>query len=265
MRDAPSRDAPVDAPAIDAGMLDAGADASPDGPDYCIAPDGGRGGEAQNCVLDSAECLGEPCAENYCYLAQGMCVTTNIPDGTPCDDHNPETFAYPCNPGDCPASRCFGGPNANAACVTNSDCCAGGDCTATAGTCSGGRCASGSEAGHVCTRDSDCPQAGRCQVWTCDAARHYCTATPDSPFCNTQADCPTTSYCAYGFLPCGSDGHCRDYMGTDNGICFQWTCNTTTHRCQSPPSCGGGYWGFGGTCKNVCRSGLCDSNFVFCQ
>jgi hypothetical protein len=269
VRDGSVRDAPidgaVDAP-VDAEMLDgAPADASLDGPNYCIAPDGGRAGEAQACSVNSAECVGEPCAESRCFSLQTLCVPTNVADGTPCDDHDPNSFAYPCNPGECPAARCTGGPNANAACVTNSDCCAGGDCAGTAGSCSGGFCASGSETGHVCTRDSDCPKAGRCLIWSCDDVHHYCTAGTSNSFCNTQADCPTTSYCAYGFLPCGSDGHCRDFQNNDNGVCFQWTCNTATHRCESPLSCGGGYWGFGGSCKNVCRSGLCDSNFVFCQ
>ena len=126
-------------------------------------------------------------------------------------------------------------------------------------------CRSGSEIGHVCTRDSDCPKDGRCLIWSCDTTRHYCTGKADNPLCNTQADCPTTKYCAYGFDSCTAGDRCIDSNFNDIGPCFQWTCNPSTHRCESPPSCGDGTWGSDSNCKNVCRGGFCTSDFMMCQ
>jgi hypothetical protein len=248
-----------DAPEVDAAVLD--------GPQYCSAPDGGGGSsETQLCQLISGDCLGDVCGEDRCFYQISVCLQVRaFPDGTPCDDNDPNSFVYPCNPGACPANHCVGGPNAGASCDSNSDCCAGGSCAGESGACDGSFCVSGSETSHRCSVDSDCPKAGRCEIWTCDDMHHYCVGRADNPFCNTQADCPTTKYCAYGYDLCGNGDRCTDSSGNDNGPCFQWTCNTTTQRCESPPSCGGGFWGFDGSCKNVCRSGVCSRDFVICQ
>ncbi len=257
--DAPLTGPVPDAPTPDASVAD---DANtPDRYTHCRGPDasvpdtgrlasdgGGPGGGQAGCSI-SRNCSGyldntvrpwDPCRPTRCNITFSCSYVFNPPsvaDGTPCDDNRAESYAYPCNPGTCPANRCVGGTNPGAPCVNNAGCTGG----------------------------------GKCVVWICDAVARQCKALADTPPCNP-GTCPTEVFCAgdrenlngFGACETGIGNGCSD-GSSDIGPCVRWTCNAAAQRCESRVPCVGGPHGVGSACNDVCLAGVCSSDYRICK
>jgi hypothetical protein len=164
-----------------------------------------------------------------------------------------------------------------------------------AGACVGGpQCNGGLLDGTSCTNASDCV-AAKCVKWSCDPVNQWCVAQSGIPSCpNGQSDCdlsPYSKFCArdpdyyvarwnngsanqpgVDDPNCATNGTCPNtchlsasgvFPGADYGPAVTYTCNTATHQClNSSVPCLGGAKGAGSVCNNVCRSGVCSSDFT---
>src|SRR5262249_261643 len=115
-----TRDAIEDAVARD---VDQDASAASDAHAYCATP-GATMFQSWNppyiCGA-SAYCnpAPDPCNRSRCDALGGACLTpVDLPNGTPCDDGRPSTFAHPAKDG-CPSNKCIGGANAGAGCTSD--------------------------------------------------------------------------------------------------------------------------------------------------
>jgi hypothetical protein len=199
--------------------------------------------------------------------------------------------------------RCTGGQNLGRSCISRGDC-GGGNCNLTIRKCYGGTqqqvCVGGAKNGRSCTVGADCPGGGvcpavgcavasecpsaRCVKWSCDTTHGYCKGQDGIPFCNSLADCnssPYNTYCARDLdwsVPWTAGGghtyRCTSAVtglecntgGPDYGPCVTYSTCSASHQClNSTDPCAGGPYGVGSICNNVCRSGVCSTDFTRCN
>jgi hypothetical protein len=156
------------------------------------------------------------------------------------------------------------GTNAGKACAVGADC-PGGVCPA-----------------QPCAFTSDCPSA-HCVKWSCDPTHHYCKGQNGIPYCNTLDDCnssPYNSYCArdsdWTISWTTGGGHAYKCTspttglecdtGVEYGPCVTYSTCSASHQClNSTDPCAGGPFGVGSICNNVCRSGVCSTDYTRCN
>jgi hypothetical protein len=282
--DAPAdatRDTSVDAPPDSPGdvSIDAVRDAAvpdvttSDGPLYCPAPKVDAGplgpGVLQYCTGWSA-CNGyenfvagywDPCqpwgcgfgGATYCHNL-GSTSAYAAPDGTPCDDNDPQSFAgTPCtSDADCDNGGipvCAGGDRDGLLCTTDDDCTPNraGPCRPT--------CDGGSNAGNICNLDADCPSA------TCSISVKKCNAGDNiGNVCTTNSDCNSVlvDYYAQGISGCNK--FCKGGTSPTNPVthCFINTECSAQYGAAAVCCPGGGLACNVGGQQRRCNGGLLD-------
>lgn len=232
----------VDATVTDASVsrdssLDGFAEAGRDSPDFCrdaSIPDPKTWFPPNICPV-TASCnvtAPDPCTPSHCTLFGGMCVRPEpVPDGTPCDDGDPGSFAYAASNG-CPSNRCLGGSNDGAACTSDSQC--------PGGACFMNRCVDGPNAGAACNTNTDCTgnaANATCAKGVCAGGAengHHCKlrcvgGAFDGSRCRTASDCANPDG--------GNPGSCPDIPESPDcpptGRCVRWGIDANSGACTA--------------------------------
>ncbi len=225
-------------------------------------------------VVECSAIFNSQCRKASCQPASGLCVLTDLPDGSPCDDENPCTTSDQCLSGQCgspsPVDCDDGNPctkehcDPEAGCVytavslacddgnlcTLGDVCVGGNCIGVPITC---------EDGNPCTTGTCSPDTGECSyplaLGSCDDG-NPCTFN-DQCFDGVCLGTPTN--CDDG-NPCTADG-CDGAQGCVHQV--------LEGSCDDGNACTGLDFCSGAKCKGVplvcndgnpCTDDLCDMN-----
>jgi len=241
-----------------------------------------QGGVPRNCAD------GNPCTEDLCDSAAGVCNNQPLADGTSCDDG-----AW-CTEGEtCSAGQCGGGSLRDCAddnscttdvCDESSDTCQhvpvaddspcddGQFCTVN-DTCQGGGCVGGPS--------RDCSDGDQCTADACDDDLDQClhSAAPDGTVCNDGDFCTVGESCSAGTCSGGQARNCADgnpctIDGCDSqaGTCTHVVAGDGTScddglYCTVNDACWGGVCG--GTARdcddgNPCTLDSCDDSSASC-
>ena len=212
-------------------------------------------------VVDCSGIFDTPCRKAKCQPASGLCLLTDVPDGSPCDDGNPCTSADQCMAGLCdapgmvdcndsnpctadacePGSGCVYAANSlpcdDSNLCTLGDLCVGGNCIGVPKHC---------EDGNPCTAGVCQPENGLCVF-------------PEVPgSCNDNNPCTVADHCVAGVC-IGSPTDCDD-----SNPC-------TTDACDGPNGCVhtivGGSCEDGNACTGLdqCVDGKCKGIAIVCK
>jgi hypothetical protein len=224
-------------------------------------------------------CAGVTCAAldqchavGTCAPATGMCSNPSKPDGTTCNDGNPNTTNDVCLSGAC------GGANlcAGVTCAALDQCHDVGTCAPATGVCSNPNKVNGAACndGNPCTTNDTC-QAGACNggppvtcaaldqchvAGSCDQATGMCSNPhkADGAACDDGNAATTGDMCSNGL--CGGVDHCVGVTCTALDACHAvGTCAPSTGVCSTPnqPDSTPCDDGNPATNDDVCSAGVC--------
>ena len=242
---------------------DVGADAKstvPSSPDVPAAPE-----SAPTCQV-SSDCVGRitpsgPCEIVLCVPGEGICTTTAVSDGTPCDDGDACTLTDECTGGSCSGAGspdCDDGNSctddgcdasagcthqANAAPCDDGDACSQGD-LCVAGVCAGA--AVSCDDGNPCT-DDPCDAVVGCAPVANEAPCDDEDACTLDDTCQEEACAGTKDLICDDGNPC-TDDHCDPALGcvgTPNAV-----------ACDDGSAC---------TADDVCKDATCAGAAIACD
>jgi len=195
-----------------------------------------------------------PCRETLCVPASGDCVTTDLADGTACDD------GVRCTRADaCAAGVCVGTPVS----CEDDDPCTIDSCEEATGSCVNGPSPGPCEDGDPCTTGDRCVD-GVClagEPTRCDdqnpCTAEICTPLSGCQYTNVPAPCDDEDACTTGDR-CVDGGCVGDAVDCDDGnVCTQDSCRATTGTCGHTPVAGACDDGDVCTEGDACANGQC--------
>ncbi len=246
-------------------------------PAECIAAGGFFYGEGTTCPdCDDMN----PCTDDGCDPASGMCTHTPVADGTDCPDdplfcNGTESCVggmcvSPGNPCLPPTPRCDEVNDTCVECLTASQCDDGDPCNG-AEQCVGFMCQAGTPV--VCDPPDQCQQAGVCDpaTGTCDYAPQPAgTMCSDDFNCTTNDVCDGMGGCAGTAVVCDDGNDCTDdSCNPATGMCEAVNDDTNPcddgNPCTNDDHCDAGLCVAGPECSGngMCVMGVCQCNMGF--
>ncbi len=194
-----------------------------------------------------------PCRKALCQADSGICLPTDLPDFSPCNDGNPCTTGDHCFAGECafaePISCDDGNLCTSDSCDPKKGCqwdavslpCNDSNLCTLGDTCQGGNCIG---------IPVFCEDANPCTTGVCDPNSGKCSFVPVPSSCNDGNPCTTKDQCTGGICS-GQPVSCDDGLS-----CTEDACNLTL-GCLHTPLVGDCDDGDGCTADEVCKGTKC--------
>jgi len=204
-------------------------------------------------VIKCSTLYDTPCRKAQCQTDSGICLLSELPDGTSCNDADPCTAADHCEAGECTFSQTVscddGNPCTNDSCDPKKGClwdaaslpCDDGNLCTVGDVCQGGNCIG---------IPVFCEDANPCTAGVCDPLSGKCSFVPVPSTCNDGNPCTTKDQCQQGVCT-GQPVSCDDGLP-----CTEDACNLT-QGCIHTPLVGECNDSDGCTAGDVCKGTKC--------